>query len=79
MSTGFACDHWEPLPRELDAIQAWYRASQANDDPYSHRPVRDLPARVVHQIQKSLQDNQPLYADQVKRLIEYAERLDEAS
>lgn len=76
MSTGFACDHWEPLPRELDAIQGWYRASQAQDDPY--RPARDLPARVVHQIQKSLQDGLPLYADQVKRLIEYAQRLDEA-
>lgn len=69
MSTG------EPLPRALDAIKAWYRASQDQNDPY--RSPRELPARVVHQIQKSLQDGSPLYAGQVKRLIEYANHLDE--
>lgn len=75
MNTGYACDHWEPLPRELDAIKAWYRASQIEADPY--RTPRELPARVVHQIQKSLQGGSPLYADHVKRMIESAQRLDE--
>jgi hypothetical protein len=76
VNTGYACDHWEPLPRDLDAIKAWYHASQVEDDPY--RLPRELPARVVYQIQMSLQRGLPLYADQMKRMIESAQRLDEA-
>ncbi len=62
----------EPLPRDLDAIKAWYRASQVQDDPY--RPVLDLPPIVVHQIQMSLTEDLALCRGHLKRLIEYAGR-----
>ena len=66
---------WDPLPRDLEAIKAWYRGSQRDDAPYGpQRPPKELPAAVVHQIRVSLMEGHPLCPIHIKRLVEYAER-----
>jgi hypothetical protein len=65
---------WDPLPRNLDEIKAWYRASQLEERGYA--TPEELGARVIHQIGISLIENRPLAVIHLKRLIEYAKRLE---
>jgi hypothetical protein len=62
--------NWEPLPRSVEGIKEWYRASQIEEDEYC-TPL-ELPPQVIHQISVSLSEDRPLAAIHLKRLIEYA-------
>jgi hypothetical protein len=65
------------LPRDINHIKAWYRASQPQDPYRPEREPLNLPPRVIRQIEMSLLEGHPLTEVHLERLIEYAARLKE--